>query len=231
MAKKNPIDGERSTHVGVSWNSREGRRSVVGEEEIRGRTMLAVRTEGQRLTEFWDPATLDAMIRVEESTYQNYLRDMAALEAREAEEEREKEKRADLRGFEKRFTKVQLQRALSVLDRKVRLEGRVGRRREHIERLVREGYYLKEHPDFGRILVDPRGEQEGFWEQKTLTKIGLDYAAYLIESDSEQTRSNPKKRAKKKAPKKKAPKKKAAKKRPRSTAGMSIAQIINMAKR
>jgi hypothetical protein len=177
----------------TTWNSRFGLRKVVGEIDFKGGRAFLVRTGDRRSEDIIPHDDLEALIVLEKRNYDSYQKDMARLDAEEAEEVSKKTKRANLNGFEKRYSKVQLQRILSTLDRKTRAQGKVATRREHIERLVREGYRVQDHPRFKRIFVGPEGMEDGFWDQKAFTKIGFDYAVYLAESGFGETRSNPSK--------------------------------------
>lgn len=163
--------------VGREWNSlRQGRRKVVGERMIRGQRMYVVRSEGVPRETFFPVEDLENVIAVDESE----LRSRAEAEKRDAtrakEEAKARAEKRNLRGFEKRFSGVQLERVIDTLNRKQGVRGVFLPRREHMENLVREGYVVRTHPKYGRVLEGPDG---GFFFEKDLTKTALDYADYL----------------------------------------------------
>jgi hypothetical protein len=178
-----------------SWNSRYGRRFVAGEMmHPDGKMRVLVGTEDSRTQDIFHPEELEDVIRLETRNYESYRKTMAKLEEQEAEEKKAEAARKNLHGFEKLHKGVKLQRIFKTLDKQTGLSGKYDSRKGHIERLVKAGWTVKDHPHFKRIFVNP--EDQGFYEQKVLTKTGLDYAVFLIESGF-GTKKNPRKRSKK----------------------------------
>lgn len=106
----------------------------------------------------------------------------AASEKRAAEEKVRTEKaRAefeDVQGFDAGMASLQRGKILAALNKQVSWNGVIESRKKQVEQQVSEGYYVENHPKWGRLLKDPK--DDSFWEEKTIGKTAMDYAIYLI---------------------------------------------------
>ena len=118
---------------------------------------------GQRAPRFEPPPHVDTYVEPVEA---------------EAEETVVRPLGAPWNGFLVGMTPMAASKAAAVLERTVAFGGQVGRRGDHIERLVERGYTVSE---------DGLSSREGtFYDPAAVTKTGLAYAAYLIASQQAQ---------------------------------------------
>ncbi len=78
-------------------------------------------------------------------------------------------------GFTDALSPSAKRRAVDVLGKQVSVRGEFAARGDHVVRLVNAGWVVKEGRG-GRELIGPDG---GFFREGDLTKLGLDFAAYL----------------------------------------------------
>jgi hypothetical protein len=127
-----------------------------------------------------------------------YSEDQAAIAQSRREEERrsrdaewEKRKQAEqtkrddaerlihdsYHGFLDGMTPLKIGKVRAALETSIQMDGVLYTRKTLIEKLVAEGRKVEIHPSAGRVLIDR--SQGRFHYQKDLTKIALDYAAFL----------------------------------------------------
>lgn len=80
-------------------------------------------------------------------------------------------------GFTDCFAPLPRKRAIDALNKQVSVRGQFGRRGDMLAALVAEGFSVVDRPGGSRRLVD--AEQRSYFEEKDLTKIGLDFAEFL----------------------------------------------------
>ena len=153
-----------------TWRAWEGMREVKSEGLLGGVLHYGISTEGMRGLQLIPVSDLEAEITRDERNYQSRL---AAQEQVSSREQQEKEA-ARWKGFTDDMTPRGKARADKVLSKQVSVQKKFARRGDHITRLVEEGWTVQ-----GRTLVSPTGS---FFVEKDLTKIGIDFAAYLQDS-------------------------------------------------
>ncbi len=165
------------SHVGRKWNSRDGEREVLSIMTTPdGSDRLVVSNPGSSFVDIIPPASLENMIRVEESWAALTRKAREAHENHEAEQAAAKAARYDLRGFTDGMSDVVKHRAVSVLSKQTRHNGGpVTTRRELIEDLVGKGWTVKIHRG-ERQFTSPT---DSYLKEQAITKIGMDYAQHL----------------------------------------------------
>ena len=109
------------------------------------------------------------------------LREESRARARSAEAARvaEEDYRNSWLGFTDTLSPTAKRRAIDVLGKQVGVNGEFAARGDHVVRLVNAGWVVRERLKEGRgvrELIAPDGR---FFRESDLTKIGLDFAAYL----------------------------------------------------
>lgn len=154
------------------WMSPRGEREVVSRTTHAGRDVVVIATDGERFTEILDASQLARQIEIDTKNFasrQKVRRDEEDAQAVAI-------KRESFGGFTSTMTPPQRARAIAALDRSIQSNGRLYRRSELIESRVRDGWSVRSHPTYGRILVAPNGN---FLTEKDLSKIAVDYAVFL----------------------------------------------------
>ena len=80
-------------------------------------------------------------------------------------------------GFLRGMSPLKAGKVRAVLEKQLQSDGVILTRKELIEKLVKEGRKLEDHPVGGRILIDRRTNR--LFLQKDLSKTAFDYAAFL----------------------------------------------------
>ena len=130
-----------------------------GEKPAPGDLLFATREEAE--SEFANAARIEATNKASREKWQ----------AKEAQEKAEKAAREDLDGYEATLSPMQRARAVKALTKAVKYKGKEQSIRDVIRGMVADGATVKEDR-----LERPDGS---FLGQKTLTKMGLDYARHL----------------------------------------------------
>jgi hypothetical protein len=98
-----------------------------------------------------------------------------------AEGDRDAARREGLGGFIDGMSPMQTARVLDILNRPVRDDGVATILKDMIRDHVNKGWVIKNHDIHGRILAEPTSlPSSPYFTQKSITKIGMDFAAYLI---------------------------------------------------
>lgn len=157
-------------YVGLTWESPQGQRTVVGERA----GLFAVRTEGRIGAELH---SLDDVLFEMRRDAANLKTRRQAGERRRAEEARHKEA-SYAHGFYETMTPTQAARAKKTLEKTQGFNRKIMRRKDAIEQMVAEGWRVQ-----GNRLVSPTGS---YFEQKDITKTALDYAQHLTQTKHER---------------------------------------------
>jgi hypothetical protein len=170
--------------VGFSWEAKPERgdpagvprtRTIVRHIDLRGEP--AVILSDRQIIKVAD---LDKEIAWDAKALASYLRMHAKSNAAADAAAAEQASWDDIKGFETKIRTARGRaRALTVLNKGRMVKREFAPLKKHIERLVAAGAEVTEHPGskFPRRLTLPSGS---FFAQKDLTKIGLDYAEYLL---------------------------------------------------
>lgn len=175
--------------VGRSWDSMEGKKKVVAVKEMGGKQVVLVQT-GDRKTGYgiipvselekeiqWDDKMLKSKLKMQDKARKIDAAEKAAKEAAES-----------LDGFEQTLSPAMRGRAIKALTKKgIRHDGDFYKSiRDLIRDLVRQGYKIR---GSGRDREFSRGHGLGFLDQKAITKIGMDYAEYLLKHRSQLSKA------------------------------------------
>ena len=166
-----PTEGVGSIYTGQlkgepAWVVQQGEKKGVGDTIWRSRSEAEKESAG----------TIKRIARRAE-----ILKEEEAAKAKAAADLAEQSK---LDGFEEGMTPVQLGRARKVLsETRTIWNGKEDTRRNHIKRLVNEGRTIDVGPNGKRRLITPDGS---FFGEDQTTKLGMDYAAHLIENRNEE---------------------------------------------
>ena len=184
--------GQHASHE-EEWETSEGPRYIVGEQETpSGRRVFIARPDyvGQVLL---DPAELPRERAFDAAN-------LASRQRRAKEDAIEQAKttaalttKQGLHGFTVGMSKLQAHRIEEALDKVVSFSKVFARRREHIEDRVNRGWTVRRATkpqnfsgrreiktgagEIERIFEEPSGN---YFTEKDLTKIGMDYAEFLI---------------------------------------------------
>lgn len=150
------------------WQSPEGLRRA----EVVGDGRIAIRTDGQPFAQILPASQLDAEIRRDEANYKS----RRAARERAEEETRVEAAEHDLHGFTDGLPQVKAAKIAATLYKQQGFSGKVMRRHKFIEQAVADGAVVEGHRT-GRRFVMAGGS---FYTERDVTKIGLDYAEYLI---------------------------------------------------
>jgi hypothetical protein len=157
------------------WESREGRRRIVGTLETKSGTRLEVATGDKKAGDFGNllipPNEIDRLIEVDELNAASEKERRASIDKREAAEAAEKAEREDLDGFAADAPPMKRGRIVKTLGRSVRFRGKATNKRDMIRTLVSEGRRLE-----GNRLLN---ENDEFLQLDTTTE--QEYAQHLID--------------------------------------------------
>jgi len=166
--------GTARTMVGRTWQSKYGQRTIVSEQDGK----LWATTGAKNVYDGYLPGEIEQVIATDES-WAKYHAEAEAKEAADAEKEAaEKLIRENTGGFTDGMTSMQKGRALTALNKQLRFDGIVMTRKKMIEKGVSEGMIVVRHPSWGRLFKQEN--DDSFFEEKTISKIGMDYAEFLI---------------------------------------------------
>ena len=180
-------DAETDPNIGREWNAVYGRQRVIGTygKDTGFGKLYEVKTLEDGSIRRYSENSLEVTIARNE--YE--LTDAYAAEKKEADEIRklhtDNKEMADLKAaqvdaeiaeFTKNMTPLNAGKARSALLGQVRVSGNVTNRKDWMEDAVKAGRYIVDGQD-GRNLTTADGV---FYTEKTTTKTGMDYAAYLI---------------------------------------------------
>jgi len=165
--------------IGRTWNSERGVRRVERVEDFPGLGLRAfISTEGERHQELLSPDQIARQIQIDESRAAHARR---AADARASEEVTSRaavarEATSPFGRFLAALSPPGAAKARAALMRQVSIRQKMTTRREFVEQAV-----LKERATVGlrrdgRCLIFP---DEGYFREADLTKIALDYAAFL----------------------------------------------------
>lgn len=156
-------------HVGYSWLSVGGPRVVVeiGPHPRIGETVYVVTTGESRVGHLYTLGELAFEQRRDEARLASLLAERATAAPVEG---------TSWSGFTSGMKAPARARVHAALSKQVGVSGVYDERGAHIRDLVRRGYRVRLHPSRGRILEGPSGS---FYDERALTKIGLDFADYL----------------------------------------------------
>lgn len=169
---------ESNFKIGFKWNTPDGYSEIVSYDSD-SKIGIKHRTKDEadsRFVEFVDKNTLELLIK----------RDTANIEFREKQKAKdeikakEEAERVSLGGFEDTLSTIMKGKAKATLiDKQVGMAGKIFRsRRDAIQFLVNvEKRTIEIAKDGKRRLMHPDGY---FFDEKDLTKLGMDYAEYLI---------------------------------------------------
>lgn len=169
-----PGPGPITIDVGVSWDSKEGLRRIERLVTVGGADRFEVSTAGRPFHDLIAPAEIEREIIRDTKNLESWRqRQGQAAAASQAAAQR----RAQLDAFLARFTPLARGKADAALTAEKSWNNVTRPRHEHIERRVAEGWTVTDSRA-GRRFSDPTGV---FFDEKTLTKLGMDYAAFLSE--------------------------------------------------
>lgn len=176
-AKKASADAR----VGETWERWDIPRgptsvSIIGSEKRNGETVYLVQEQGGRTADLLTGAQVDQIKRVDAANFETRQKAAEEQTAAEKREEAERAERADLDGFATDKTALERARIVDVLSRAVRYKGREISRRNLIREKVESGARISTE-EGGRVLQSP---DETYLDNAALTKIGLDYAEFMV---------------------------------------------------
>lgn len=163
-------------NIGRKWNSRRGEVEIVGE---RGDTYLTKYGD----TIYFEPkSTIERTILIDEDGYRSMLKQKEQeLEQSRKEEEKKIERYEDY-GFTSGMTGVKKERIIEALNKIVSWNSVVKPRKQQIVDAIKSGSTVKTMKLGGkptRVLID---QDNAFFDEPVVTKIGMDFAEYLISS-------------------------------------------------
>jgi len=162
--------------VGFKWNSPNGAREIVRKQPHpqTGEIVYGVSTKSFSFLELIKAGDIESDIKRDEQNYELKLR----TQQKQEEEAAAKAEKESWLGFTDRINSPTLRRkVVDTLSKQAGINGRFKPRGQHIIDLVKSGWILGKMTG-KRSLLGPEGS---FFFEKDLTKIGLDFAEYLIE--------------------------------------------------
>jgi len=159
---------------GFSWESRLGRREIVGPAQGLPAGWWEIKTEGESGSQRIHADDLPGEIEHDVKDAEDWRRIRKAEEAARAREELQRKSYEDTHGFTDSLGGMQKGKVLKALNALVNYKGRPISRKALVEKKLSEGWRVT---DEGDAIESPDGE---FWiPAKKLTKTALDYARYL----------------------------------------------------
>lgn len=161
--------------IGFTWESPEGTNKIVSYEQNGTKYGVVFANSSPNAINFEDDSSIDLLIR----------RDASNIEFRKKEAEKNKLKQAEigrarnLYGFLDSYSKLQRGKIeAALLDKQAGYSGKFWRnRRDAIHYMINIEKRTINYSKTGRRLETPEGY---FYDEKDLTKLGMDYAEYLI---------------------------------------------------
>ena len=170
--------------VGFTWQAWDQmskgpvERKIESRKEFNGKEVFLVSHDGKKVGQQIIPVDeIDGEIRFDERNLASKLKGQEASKQAMEKEAQQKADVEDVDGFDKSMSPLKRKKVLNALNKSVRVQGKFSKRKDAIRRLVDDGYVVKDHPKFRRVLQDPNAN---FFTEKDLTKTGLDYAEHLI---------------------------------------------------
>lgn len=179
-SKRNYLQ-EVVTVVGREWDSIQGRRKVIAVRSMAGHDMAIVQTGDGRVGHDLIPVdSLEKEIAFEIKQYQSKQKMTIAAKAQADAQAKAHHTITSLDGFEDTLTPKMRGVAVRALTKKgISSEGVYYKSiRDLIRDHVKRGWTVKGTGSSRRFT----GPRKGFLSQKDLTKVGMDYAAYLSKS-------------------------------------------------
>jgi len=160
-------------HTKERWNSADGERRIVG-KHANGKFM--VETEGHTMLTLIDGKDLadEQNLDVRQAESRNKM--AARVQAQKDNDAKLKAKAEDTQGFTDKMTPARKAKVNATLNKQRSIDGKVTTLKAFMQSVVADGAKVETHPQFGRILALSNG---GFYDQKDLTKTGLDFAEHL----------------------------------------------------
>jgi hypothetical protein len=162
-----PIIGEQYD-IGFSWDSPGGERVIKGKHKDK----FLVSRPGIIGHEILDPSDIDFEIKKDKANVA-FLQKQAGIGSIE---KAEKSKREDTDGFADQFTGAKRKRVIDTLLQTVRFNGLIKTRKQEIRELVSNGAKIGKWR--GKRSIEKA--DGSFLGEVDLTKIGIDYAEYLM---------------------------------------------------
>lgn len=175
----NNVLSENKTIVGRTWDSTEGIKKIVAVKEFRGKEAVLVQTgDNQRKLDIIPVSEIESEIAFDTKRLKSNQRFAQQQQAIKDQEEKEHAEKTSLDGFEKTLSPKMQARAIKALTtRGIKSDGIFYKSiRDMIRAKVKSGYKVKGIKS-EREFTSPRG---GYFLQKDITKLGMDYAEYLI---------------------------------------------------
>lgn len=172
-------------NIGREWKNRNGdTRRIVGKITLRDTKYYLVGT-GYKDS---DPSTdknpelvkvdeIENIIKQEENAWASNKVFREAQKEKEAERLIKYKEATNLDGFENILTPAMRGKAISALTKSVSRNGKPVVIRDLIRNLVQQQWKIETLPKYGRVISNSDGH---FLTERQLTKLGLDYAQYLI---------------------------------------------------
>ena len=165
--------------IGRTWNSVHGVKKVENQavDPRDGREKVFISADGSPFRMILPADELEGEIRRDTVNYERVAKrteDDASKASMKAEHDR-------CFGFTDGMTPLGKARVIKALDHPIRHNGVLGSRRNLIKHLVDEGRHVRRHPSFKRIIESSDG---AFLTESDLSKLGMDFAEYLIKERS-----------------------------------------------
>ena len=186
QAKQVTNEAIKDSYIGKTWESKNGKRSIIGIESVDDEDYYKIATDGSTSIDYTPVSVIDKQIAVDAKQAtkedQNKQKDYDKKAKQEAERESKKKEAEekeynDIDGFEKGMTPKKRGQVLKVLSKILRVNGQLITRKNHIRKLVKDGKSVNET---GTIMgdKDSNGNVFGF----NIGKIGGQYANFLIDN-------------------------------------------------
>lgn len=164
---------ESKYDIGFSWDTVKGRRQITKKvQDDKFFVSSAGKPIDSNFQEIMSSSDIDFDIKRDSQRLKKHA-DKKVSDGQELQREKEKE---FTYGFSDRFNARQKRKVINALIKVTGFNGKYMMRKEYIHGQVKDGAKVKGN-DSGRRLEDVDG---AFLDQKQLTKIGMDYAEYLI---------------------------------------------------
>lgn len=158
--------------IGRTWKSKLGSRRVVAVEDNR----VFIKTDGMAGLIILPARDLDAEVARDEQNVAGAERNQAVISAATEVARQKKAKAEDTDGFADRFSPMQRARTIQVLCHEIIVNGILASRRDHVRRLILQGYRVAS-TGAKRILRQP--DTGTFFDSRAFGIVALDYAEWL----------------------------------------------------
>lgn len=167
--------------IGTKWETVDGIKEVVGYYN-NNKEKLLVKLVGStsKIQEIINRSELDSIINFDTKRKKQHDINYMKRELKHEKERLEKKEKENTYGFADKLLPMQKSKVLNTLLKVIRYKNKEMTRKELIENEVKNGAKVITYK--GERILQKENEST-FFDEKTITKIGMNYADYLVKNN------------------------------------------------